>query len=306
MTAKDWSREIAAASPFVKGVTVEVRGASAQTVPGVTNVVDGTVSGLASLADNSVDTILTIGGIEHSNDAIATLRQFRRAVREGGKVVLVVSRTAGKGGANHFSPPFVASLITHVGGFQVDSIDEVTPEETFIVVCVRSVVAEIRQPFGVHGPSMTEQINRNAAARSEYYFQIGTLMLQTGDPDFAIACFENVLADEPNNAEALFGLGMTLGTQSRWEEAQHALQRSHEIDPSNGEVERWIQLAREQRQKAAAQVDIPQVAPARGGVRSVPLVTPQGATATPASGAAGVGESSPTPKKTPVGKGLRL
>lgn len=306
MTAKDWSREIAAVSPFVKGVTVEVRGSSAQTVPGVTTVVDGTAAGLASLGDDSVDTILTIGGVEHSNDAIAAFRQFRRIVREGGKLVLVVSKTPGQGGANHFSPQFVASLITHVGGFRVKSIDEVMSEETFLVVCERSVVEEIRQPFGVHGPSMTARINQNAAARSEYYFQIGTLMLQTGDTDFAVACFEKVLTDEPNNAEALFGLGMTLGTQSRWEKAQDVLQRSRDLDPSNREVERWLQLAQDQRQKAAAQVGIPQVAPAHGGVRPIPLVIPQGPTAVPASDGTGVGESPPTLAKTRVGKGLRL
>jgi cytochrome c-type biogenesis protein CcmH/NrfG len=61
-----------------------------------------------------------------------------------------------------------------------------------------------------------------------------------------VQCFEKVLAQEPDNAEAHFGLGMTYGTQSRWSQALDQLQRAASLDPANEEVRRWIDLARQQ------------------------------------------------------------
>ena len=48
MAAKDWGREIAAVSPFIRGFTVEVRGGCPQRLPGTSKEVDGSVTGMAS------------------------------------------------------------------------------------------------------------------------------------------------------------------------------------------------------------------------------------------------------------------
>lgn len=265
MTAKDWSREIAAVSPFIRGFTVEVRGGCPRQLPGASKVVDGSVTGLASLGDSSADTLVCICGIEQEVDAITTLRSYRRILREGGNLVLVarVPSPSAAGPENRVSPEYLTGLLTLIGGLAVTKVEEAEPGDTVLVVAERSIVAEIRQPLGVHGPGIVQRVNTLPEARSEYYFQIGTLLLQTGDPEQASAFFEKVLTFEADNPEAYFGLGMTYGTQGRWADALQALNRSASLDPNNAEVQRWIQLARENTQSAtAAPVGIPQVAPA--------------------------------------------
>lgn len=233
-------------------------------------------------------------------------------LREQARLVLVAQTSA-------YSPQYLSNLIVLVSGFEISTIEEVVLGETFIVVCVGSAVTEVRQPFGVHGPGVVARVNESQEARSEFYFQIGTLILQTGDAELAIHSFRSVLVIEPNNAEAYFGLGMTYGTQNRWTEAITELQRSKALDPTSAEVERWIQLAQQPLaqavqpaapaatqsehsrgtviQPAAPQVAIPRVAPALVGTRALSQVSIPGAiTAPTASGAVpGQGGASPAP-----------
>ncbi|MCA8958279.1 MAG: tetratricopeptide repeat protein [Planctomycetes bacterium] len=246
MAAKDWSREIGAISPWVKGTTVQIEGAWHVSVPGVERSVAG--SALATLHDASVDTLVSIGGLDVASDPIAALRGFARIIREGGKVVLIATdraTPAASPGQGTFTVQGLASLLASAGGFVLTKIDAVVPGETILVVAERSAVAAVRQPLGVHGPSIVQHVAASAAARTEYYFQIGTLMLQTGDPGLAAECFGKVLQQEPNSAEAHFGLGMTYATQSRWAEAMQELGTAAALDPSNAEVKRWLALARE-------------------------------------------------------------
>lgn len=303
MAAKDWSREIAAVSPYIQGVSVQVQGTCPQQIPGVQQVVDNSVTGLASLADATIDTVVSIGGLEASTDPIAFLRTLRRGVREGGKLVLVVqdpSVSSVEPGQNQYAPQYLSSLIVLVSGFKIETIEEVVTDQTYIIVCERCALSEVRQPFGVHGPTVVQQVTAGAEARSEYYFQIGTLMLQTGDPELAVQCFEKVLVQEPNNPEAYFGLGMTYGTQSRWAEALEVLQRAAALDPNSEEVRRWIDLARQQMTAtttipAAPQQGIPQVAPVPGGTSAPAPVSPRGASVASAPTGAGTGFGAASP-----------
>lgn len=48
---------------------------------------------------------------------------------------------------------------------------------------------------------------------------------------------------EPDNAQGLFGLGVSYGTQGRWTEAQVELQRVVDREPTNEDARRWLMLA---------------------------------------------------------------
>lgn len=101
MTARDGSREIAAASPYFLGASIELRGACAQPVPGVSQAIEGAASGLASLADQSADTVVSIGGLGASNHRVATLRSIRRVLREAAQMVIVAQNS-------EYSPQYLA------------------------------------------------------------------------------------------------------------------------------------------------------------------------------------------------------
>ena len=303
MAAKDWSREIATVSQYILGATVEVRGECAQPISGITQSVDSSVAGLASLAENSVDSLISVGGLERLTDPIAGLRSMRRALREGGQLVLVVqvheSTADNPHGSARYSPQYLAALLVLVSGFAVGTIDEVTAGETFIIVCKRSAVEQVRQPFGAHGQGMVQQVNSSPAARAEYYFQMATLMLQTGDQEWAVQCFQNVLTLEPDNSEAFFGLGMTLGTQNRWVEAQVYLQRAQILDPQNTEIQRWMQLATQQ--QAPVQQPAPVPPPAVQPNIRIPQTSPGAGLRTPSQMPARDANPGPAPAGLGVG-----
>lgn len=74
MTAEDWSREIAAVTPHIQGASIELRGTCAQPIPGVDQMVESSPTGLAKLADQSADSIVSIGGLDQQSDPVSTLR----------------------------------------------------------------------------------------------------------------------------------------------------------------------------------------------------------------------------------------
>ena len=253
MTAKNWSREIAAITPFVQANTVRIEGACEDTIPGVPGVqqVVGAQQ-LADLRDGSVGNLVGIGVLVGEADPITIIRGWRDVLQEGGTLALVLERDT-------CTPQFFTNLVNLIGGFEVQKVDEVVEGETWIVSAKRTAVAAVRTPLGVHGQEFATAANGSREARAELYFHLGTILLQAGDPELAEACFQNLLGIEVNNADAWFGLGMCYGTTGRWSEALTELHRAASLQPDNPEIQRWVELARKQSQ-ASAPV-IPQATP---------------------------------------------
>ena len=253
MTAKNWSREIAAITPFVQADTVRIEGTCEDTIPGIPG--DQHVVGtqqLADLRDGSVGNLVGIGVLAGEADPITTIRTWYDALQEGGTLAVVLER-------HTCTPQFFTNLINLIGGFEVQSADDVVEGETWILNAKRTAVAAVRTPLGVHGQEMATAANGSREARAELYFHLGTILLQAGDPELAETCFQNLLGIEVNNADAWFGIGMCYGTMGRWTDALTELHRAASLQPDNPEIQRWVELARNQSQ-ANAPV-IPQATP---------------------------------------------
>ena len=255
MTAKDWSREIAAITPFVVGRTVAIQGSCPHPIPGVTKIIDGAPLNIAGLGEGTVDSIVGIGILSHQNDLIAVISSWRRALKEGGTLALVVEQ-------QRYSPQDFTILINLVGGFEVQQVDNVVEGESWLLAARRSQVAEVRMPLGVQGANLASAANQSPAGRAELYFQFGTILVQSGDAALAETCFRNLLSLEPDNGEGHFGLGMCYGSMGRWADALTELLRAQSLQPDSPEVARWIELARSHGAAGApAAIPQPAVAP---------------------------------------------
>lgn len=295
--AKDWSREVAAVAPYLTGASASIIGSTPVQIPGVSQSVEANVVGMSSLPEQAYDCIVSVAGINTLGDIVSGIRACRRGLKTGGRLVLVMPDVTEQGTStgNSYSAQCMVNLILLVGGFQVTTVEEVVTGESYIIVAERSVIAEVRAPFGVHGPQITKQVLADESIRAEYYFQVGTMMLQTGDAGLAVPCFENVLRIEPGNAEACFGLGMTYGTQGRWADAIQQFERSLQISPDNSEVQRWLTLAQQQIQAgqtaaapaAGQNINIPRTAPSPASSRTSSQTPTTGSQPVTTAGAGG-------------------
>jgi Tfp pilus assembly protein PilF len=74
------------------------------------------------------------------------------------------------------------------------------------------------------------------------HHQLGYLAFNRADFTIAEAQFREAVRDAPAYADAWVSLAATLATQSRYPEAQQAVQRALEIDPQNANA---IELQKE-------------------------------------------------------------
>ncbi|MCC6672113.1 MAG: tetratricopeptide repeat protein [Planctomycetes bacterium] len=242
--------ELAALRPFCQGKTLELGAGGAGVLPGTVLIDRDNPSqcyeSLPSCDEASVDAIVSAFGFGHSADPIRCLREWRRVLRDGGQVALLLpdaQEPAGQG--NRYTPVFVSQLFALAGGYQVAECREVVPNRSWLIRAVRGTVPEVRMPLGSVGGGAADAATRSPEARAELYFQIGTMLLRAGDPTLAEACFRAVLGLEPDNAEACFGLGMAHAARQEWGLALTELQRALALDPRIVEVQRWIGLARQ-------------------------------------------------------------
>ena len=61
-----------------------------------------------------------------------------------------------------------------------------------------------------------------------------------GDLDKAIEAYTNAVKDAPDNAEARYKLGVTLGRERKFQAAIEQLEKSVTLDPSNVTVQRTL------------------------------------------------------------------
>ena len=200
---------------------------------------------LSEVETGSVETVVAVWELEKMPDPLACLREWRRVLGQDGRLVVTL-HAPGRSDEpvrHTFTPSYLVALMNRLGGFNIVTIEDVVPGSSWILVAERSYVAEIRAPLGTIGADLAGRACQHEDARSELYFQIGTVFLQAGDPVQAEACFRNMLAMEPGNTHGLFGLGMSYGGQGRWNEAVVELQRVVDREPGNRDAGHWLSLA---------------------------------------------------------------
>ncbi|MEM7205243.1 MAG: tetratricopeptide repeat protein [Planctomycetota bacterium] len=239
MIPKDWSREIAALTPFVQGTTLELPGEDHGLLSGTRLLgydARGGCHGFNGIADGSVDAIVALGIPSRVANWVEEIAHWRRALRPGGAVALVAT--------DHATAQGIIALLNQLGGFEVGAVRAIR-ESSSACLCVasRSQVAEIRNPLGSLGGRVAALASGDNEARSELYFQLGTILLQAGDPQLARQCFDSMLRIEGSNGDALFGLGMCAASAGQWAEAKERLEQAKSVDPQNQEITRWLQLA---------------------------------------------------------------
>ena len=185
MTAKDSTREIAALTPHVRGKTLSF---GLQPSASLESIVptqwdpqpDGELRPmLGAVVTGSIDTVIVAWELERMPDPLACMREWRRILREGGTLAMVLRArgTSDEQVRHTFTPSYLVALINRLGGFNVTSIDEVEPGVSWIFVAERSYVAEIRGPMGTIGADLAGLARERLDARAELYFQIGTVFL---------------------------------------------------------------------------------------------------------------------------------
>jgi hypothetical protein len=247
MTATDTTCEAAAITPYVRGVTLCFGTTLPSSVPTEWDPQQEGVQWptLSGTETGSVETVVAVWELEKMPDPLACMSEWRRVLTEGGRLVLTL-RAPGSSDEpvqHNFTPGYLVALVNRLGGFKITTIEDAVPGSSWILVAERNQVAEIRAPLGMIGAELAGSARQSEDARSELYFQIGTVFLQAGDPAQAEACFKSMLAMEPDNTQGLFGLGMSYGTQGRWTEAQVELQRVVDREPNNEDARRWMMLA---------------------------------------------------------------
>jgi len=238
MSRSDWSREIAALTPFVKGTAIELGGPLPGLIPGAVALPRSHAHGMhnwSHLADGSVDVIVSLGTPDVVADPVSEIQQWRRVLREGGTLALIPGRLG--------PPLWLISLLNYLGGFEITGARSIRPKATWLVVAERKGVAEIRSPLGTLGPRLAELASHSPTALAELYFQVGTILLQAGDPELAGRCFSTLLDLEGGSANGLLGLGMCHASRDRWTDALLDLQRALELSPNDEQIQRWVQLA---------------------------------------------------------------
>ncbi len=244
----DINPAITALSAYATGTTIELSASGTSEIDG-SSLVDcsrGDAHGLESLEPGTVDAILALDLFDVVQDRVKVLFLIRQALVEGGTLAFSVGK--------HLPPTAINSLFKVVGGF---TMDVSTLGEGSLVVARRSVLLDVRQPFGLQSAFLAAAAQHNDVVRSELYFQIGNVLLRSGDPKLAEQCFTSVIELEPRGSEGHFGLGMCYASQGLWSDAVTVLQQALALDPTNTDAAQWAELARE---SYAAQGDVEEIA----------------------------------------------
>jgi hypothetical protein len=237
-------------TPYVRGTTLDAGGVGARAVPGAMRVgsdpdADDT---WRAIEGGSVDAIICCHGVEEIDDPIAAALHWKRVLREGATIAVVLrerTMSACSPNAKHsFSPKAFAHLLRHVGGFEVARITRTEDGADWLVVAERRSVMDMRAVLGMQGAALAEAAQKSPDHRAELYFQFGTILLRAGDPQLASRCFLSMLEMRADDPEATFGLGMCNAVEERWQDAQAWLERAIELSPKNDEAKRWLGLVR--------------------------------------------------------------
>ncbi len=251
MTATESSREIAAIASHVRGKSLSFGlGEDCPLPSSIVTKWDPQEEGkpwptIAGVLTGSIDTVVAIWELERMPDPLACMQEWRRILRDGGRLIVALhaAGTSDEPVRHTFTPSYLVALINRLGGFNIAAIEDIVPDASWMLIAERSFVAEIRAPLGTIGSELAGRAREHEDSRVELYFQIGTVFLQAGDPVQAEGCFKRMLAMETDSTDGLFGLGMSYGSQGRWNEARVELQKVMDHDPNNEDAARWLMLA---------------------------------------------------------------
>lgn len=232
---------------FIRGTTLELGAGTA--LPGAELVAldaDGAYP-LDGHADESADTVVSRGGLEHALDTVLTLEQCRRVLRPGGRLALVIADGADAHAwsdtPHAFTPAALDRTLARVGGFEVVQTVELEGEGAFLVVAARQAAVDLSTAIGMHGAALAEASQRGPEHRAELLFQLGTMLLRAGEAPIARRCYEALHELDPERAECVFGLGMCHALERSWAPALTWLRTAAQLDPDNREIQRWLGLA---------------------------------------------------------------
>lgn len=242
MTTLDRKLALEALADYVHGSTLQLDHGNESAAPGATLV---GFAAFESHADASCDSIVGAWSVEHVDDIVAALHQWRRVLREGGHLAVVLRDAASAwGDAPHcYTPDAWQNLLRTIGGFELVRLAELDDGNGWLVVAQRHALLDLRNILGCQGAALSDAAQRSPEHRAELCFQFGTILLRAGVITPAIHCFHALLEQDPDNGEGLFGLGMCHALQQQWQDAHGWLERAVAVDPNNSEAKRWLGLA---------------------------------------------------------------
>ncbi len=237
MMPMDFSREVAALTPYLRGNAFELPGVDHRLLPGTRMLARCASRGthdFDAIEDGGADAIVSLWGPLPVADWVEEVAQWRRVLAPGGTVALVAQRAADANG--------VRVLLDCLGGFEC-ALRSVSADGGWLLTATRSAVAEVRAPLTALGSRLAARAAEDDVARAELYLQLGAILLQADDPDLARACFASLVALDPNSAQGILGLGMCDGAQGQWRQAQEMVAQAAKLDPHDQRVAQWRELA---------------------------------------------------------------
>lgn len=226
---------------------------------------------LLLFSQGEMDHVVYPLSIESLPDPVRSLREARRVLKEKGELLLVAvdgrkaSQPALSGHLHAYTPAFLARLVELAGGFEIRALREIGESGLVLLKAERSLRADVRIPFVLFTPAFVEAAQAPEGC-AELFFQLGILYLQIGDTRRAKDSFEQVLAFEPQCAEAMGGMGMACLCAEEHAQARPWFERAMALDPKNTDYRKWLELAMEG--AAEAPVAIPR--PAESAARPAP------------------------------------
>ncbi|GEM_PF-6959119 len=188
--------------------------------------------------------------IEAFPDPFRVIREARRVLREHGNLIILAVDGRGaegprmEGHLHAYDPAFLARIVELAGGFSIHALREVGETGLILLKAERDTRADVRIPFVTYTPNWI-QAAQSPEGCAELFFQLGILHLQIGDLERAADSFQQVLAFEPECAEAMGGLGMAALCGDDPDGARAWFEKALARDPSNGDFRKWLELTLE-------------------------------------------------------------
>ncbi len=223
--------------------------------------------------------------LEAFPDPIRIFREARRVLKEKGNLLVLAVDGRGaegpkmEGHLHAYDPAFLAKLVELSGGFAIRALREVGETGWILLRAERDILSDVRVPFVTYTPNWV-QAAQSPEGCAELFFHLGILHLQIGDLARAADAFQQVLAFEPESAEAMGGLGMAALCGEDPKTARAWFEKALARDPSNGDFRKWLELTLEA-EKEGAKGEEPTVSIPRPETQPTRPVSPVSAPATP-------------------------
>jgi len=171
-----------------------------------------------------------------SDNPVTLLRTWRHALKYGGRLVVLVD-------TQDTNLAVAQRLVALECGVACEA-PQALQGSVSLLSGRRSVEDGLRRGFSLIANEIG-RADRPASWRGEFYFDLGTVLLQAGEGRRSAECFRITLESDENNLEARIGLAMALSLSSDLEESQSLLRDVLATDPDNSLAAVWLQRCRE-------------------------------------------------------------